>query len=75
VELVARNPIKGKVVDLRKDAVAAQVQADVGGGNVVTSTITADFAERLGLAAGAEPSQGPPYLLAFGKNSCCPSSW
>ncbi len=56
MELSARNIIRGKVVDVRKDAVAAQVQVDVGGGNLVTSTITADSAERLSFAAGAEPS-------------------
>jgi molybdopterin-binding protein len=45
---------KGKVADVRKDAVAAQVQVDIGGGNVVTSTITAASPERFGLAVGKE---------------------
>jgi molybdopterin-binding protein len=44
--------LKGTVVDVRKDTVAAQVQVDIGGGNVVTSTITSDSADRLGLEAG-----------------------
>jgi molybdate transport system regulatory protein len=39
---------------VRKDAVAAQIQVDIGGGNVVTATITADSAERLGLAPGKD---------------------
>lgn len=52
MQLSARNMLKGTVVDVRKDTVAAQVQVDIGGGNVVTSTITADSANRLGLEAG-----------------------
>ncbi len=52
MKLSARNMIKGTVVDVRKDTVAAQVQVDIGGGNVVTSTITADSANRLGLESG-----------------------
>lgn len=52
MKLSARNVIKGTVVDVRKDTVAAQVQVDIGGGNLVTSTITADSANRLGLEAG-----------------------
>jgi molybdopterin-binding protein len=52
MKLSARNMLKGTVVDVRKDAVAAQVQVDVGGGNVVTATITTDSANRLGLATG-----------------------
>jgi molybdopterin-binding protein len=52
MKLSARNMLKGTVVDIRKDTVAAQVQVDIGGGNLVTSTITADSANRLGLEAG-----------------------
>jgi len=52
MQLSARNILKGTVVEVRKGAVAAQVRLDIGGGNVVTSTITADSAERLSLAAG-----------------------
>lgn len=49
----ARNLLKAKLEDVRKDAVA-QIQADVGGGNIVTSTTTVDSASRLELAAGKE---------------------
>jgi molybdopterin-binding protein len=34
--------------------VAAQVRVDIGGGNVITSTITVDAADDLGLAKGKE---------------------
>jgi molybdopterin-binding protein len=54
MRLSARNTLKGKVVDVRKDMVGAQVQVDIGGGNVVTSTITADSANRLGLVPGKD---------------------
>lgn len=52
MKLSARNLLKGSVVDVRRDAVAAQIQIDIGGGNTVTSTITADSANRLGLEVG-----------------------
>ena len=52
MKLSARNMLSGTVVDVRNDAVAAQVQVDIGGGNIVTSTITADSANRLGLENG-----------------------
>lgn len=52
MKLSARNMLKGTVVDVRKGTVAAQVQVDIGGGNLVTSTITADSANRLGLEPG-----------------------
>ena len=54
MKISARNILKGKVIDVRKDSIAAQVQVDVGGGNVVTSTITADSADRLALAPGKD---------------------
>jgi molybdopterin-binding protein len=44
--------LKGTVTSVRKDEVAAQIQVDIGGGNVVTSTITTDSANRLGLEKG-----------------------
>ena len=52
MKISARNMLRGTIIDLRKDSVAAQVQVDIGGGHQVTSTITADSAERLGLAPG-----------------------
>lgn len=54
MQLSARNTLKGKVVGVTRGAVAAEVQVDVGGGNVITSTITTNSADRLALAAGKE---------------------
>ena len=52
MKLSARNMLQGKVVDVRKDDVAAQIRIDIGGGNVITSAITSDSVNRLGLGNG-----------------------
>ncbi len=54
MQLSARNTLKGKVTNVAKGAVAAEVQVDIGGGNTITSMITVNSAERLGLAAGKD---------------------
>jgi molybdopterin-binding protein len=54
MKLSARNTLHGTVTEVKKGAVAAQVRVDIGGGNVVTSTITVDAADDLGLAKGKE---------------------
>jgi molybdopterin-binding protein len=54
MQLSARNMLKGRVTNVTKGAVAAEVQVDIGGGNTITSTITVNSAERLGLAAGKD---------------------
>jgi molybdopterin-binding protein len=56
MKISARNVIKGKVVELKKGAVAAQVKVDIGGGNLLTSMITVDAVEDLGLDKGQEVS-------------------
>lgn len=52
MKLSARNNLKGTVTDIKKGAVAAQVTIDVGGGNVITSTVTVDAVSELGLEVG-----------------------
>ncbi len=56
MKLSARNVIKGKVVQVKRGAVAAQVRVDIGGGNVLTSMITVDALDDLGLKEGASVS-------------------
>ena len=56
MELSARNILKGKVTHIKNGAVAAEVQIDIGGGNTITSTITVESVERLGLTNGSEVS-------------------
>jgi molybdopterin-binding protein len=51
-KLSARNQLKGKVVEVKKGATTAHVRIDIGGGNVVTASITNESADELGLAAG-----------------------
>lgn len=53
MKLSARNTLKGKVVDIDKGKVTAIVRIDVGGGNVITSSITMASLKDLGLKKGA----------------------
>jgi molybdopterin-binding protein len=48
----ARNQLKGKIVEVKKGATTAHVRIDIGGGNIVTASITNESAEELGLAPG-----------------------
>ncbi len=52
MKLSARNTLKGKVTKIKTAAVAAQVQVDIGGGNTITSVVTADAVNDLGLDVG-----------------------
>jgi molybdopterin-binding protein len=68
MKLSARNVIKGKVVEVKKGAVAAQVRVDIGG-HVLTSMITVDAVEDLGIKQGSEVSvviKSPEVMLASG---------
>ena len=56
MKISARNVFKGKVVEVKRGAVAAQVRVDIGGGHVVTSMITVDAVDDLDLREGAEAS-------------------
>jgi molybdenum-pterin binding domain len=56
MKLSARNVFKGKVVEFKSGPIGAKVCVDIGGGNIVTSTITAESAAELGLAEGKEVS-------------------
>lgn len=51
MKLSARNQLKGKIVEVKKGATTTHVRLEVGG-NVITSSITNEAAEELGLAAG-----------------------
>ncbi len=48
----ARNQLKGKIVEVKKGATTAHVRIDIGGGHVVTASITNESADELGLANG-----------------------
>jgi molybdopterin-binding protein len=54
MKLSARNQIKGQITEVKKGATTSHVQIDVGGGVVITASITNEAVEALGLKAGIE---------------------
>ena len=54
MKLSARNQIKGKVIAVQKGQTTAHVRIDIGGGVVITSSITNEAVDELGLAVGDE---------------------
>jgi molybdopterin-binding protein len=51
MRISARNQIKGTVVDVKKGATTAHVRVDIGSGQIVTSAITNEAVEELGIEA------------------------
>lgn len=54
MKLSARNQLKGKVINISKGAVNSIVTIDIGGGNIITATISCAAVEELGLEVGSE---------------------
>lgn len=54
MKISARNRLKGKIVEVKKGATTAHVRIDIGNGAVVTSSITNESVDELGLAVGGE---------------------
>jgi molybdopterin-binding protein len=54
MKLSARNQLKGKIVDVVKGATTSHVRIDIGGGVIVTSSITNEAVAELGLKQGDE---------------------
>ena len=52
--LSARNVLKGKIKDIKKGPVMAEVTVEVASGVNVVSVITANSTDRLGLDTGKE---------------------
>lgn len=52
MKLSARNQLKGSVVSIEKGPVSAKVKIDIGGGNTITSIVTAETVDDLALAQG-----------------------
>lgn len=52
MKISARNRLKGKIVEVIKGATTAHVRIDVGGGSIVTSSITNEAVDDLGLKVG-----------------------
>ena len=51
MRISARNQIKGTVVEVTKGATTSHVRVDIGNGNVVTSAITNEAVDDLGIKA------------------------
>jgi molybdopterin-binding protein len=54
MRLSARNQIKGTVSEVKKGATTAHVKVDIGGGQVVTSSITNEAVDDLAIKVGAK---------------------
>jgi molybdopterin-binding protein len=52
MKLSARNQLKGKIVDVVKGATTSHVRIDIGGGVIVTSSITNEAVADLALEKG-----------------------
>ena len=49
MRISARNQIKGTVVDVTKGATTSHVRVDIGSGQIVTSSITNEAVDELGI--------------------------
>ena len=54
MKISARNVIKGKVVSVEKGATTAHVKIEIGPGQVITSSITNEAVDSLGLKVGGD---------------------
>ena len=53
MKISARNQIPGKVVEVVKGATTAHVKIDIGGGTVITASITNEAVDELRLKSGS----------------------
>ena len=49
MRISARNQIKGTVLEVKKGATTSHVRVDIGGGNIMTSSITNEAVDDLGI--------------------------
>lgn len=54
MKLSARNQLKGTIIDIQEGAVNGIVKLDIGGGNVISSTISMSAIHELKLEVGKE---------------------
>ena len=54
MKLSARNQFKGKILDIQEGAVNGIVKIDIGGGKVISATISMTSIKELGLQVGGE---------------------
>jgi molybdopterin-binding protein len=53
-KLSARNQLKGKIAEVRKGQTTAHIRIEIGAGVVITSSITNEAVDDLGLKVGDE---------------------
>jgi molybdopterin-binding protein len=51
MRISARNQIKGTVIDVKKGATTSHIRVEIGGGAVMTSSITNEAVDELGIKA------------------------
>lgn len=54
MRISARNQIKGTVVEVKKGATTSHVRVDIGNGQVITSSITNEAVDELGIKTGGK---------------------
>lgn len=54
MKISARNQLKGTIKEIEEGAVNAVIKMDIGGGNVISATISMDAVKSLGLSVGKE---------------------
>lgn len=54
MKISARNIFKGQIIEVTKGATTSHVRIDIGGGAVVTASITNEAVADLGLAKGKQ---------------------
>jgi molybdopterin-binding protein len=52
MKLSARNAIAGTILDVTKGQITAHVRLDIGGGQIITASITNEAVDELKLAKG-----------------------
>ncbi|WP_242347527.1 TOBE domain-containing protein [Mucispirillum schaedleri] len=54
MKLSARNQLKGTILEIENGAVNAIIKLDIGGGNIISATVSMDAVKSLNLAVGKE---------------------
>jgi molybdopterin-binding protein len=54
MRISARNQIKGKILEVKKGATTAHIRLEIAPGQVITSSITNEAVDDLGLKVGAK---------------------
>lgn len=54
MKLSARNQLKGTILEIENGAVNAIIKLDIGGGNIISATVSMDAVKSLNLAVSKE---------------------